>query len=162
MTWQPKGNIDKRWRQSGNFGWYIPNGVGLGPNHWNFFSKNYHFLFLILSNPVDFITCIKNPRLFSKSSISKQIISVHFSVTNQSDKQFGNLCGSKNNHMWKQRTNRKRTRAEELGGSVELHEAKIWTWAQLGNLERGRRYIYFRKDGIIHSLSPSVKCFASI
>ena len=34
--------------------------------------------------------------------------------------------------------------------------------AQLGNFERGRRYIYI-KDEIIHGLSPSEKmCFASI
>ena len=34
----------------------------------------------------------------------------------------------------------------------------IWTGAQLGNFERGRRYIYNRKDDIIHGLSLTVKC----
>ena len=35
--------------------------------------------------------------------------------------------------------------------------------AQLGNFEmRGRRYIYNRKDEIIHGLSPSVKCVAPL
>ena len=35
-------------------------------------------------------------------------------------------------------------------------------WAQLGNFDRGRRYIYNRKDEIIHGLSPSVKCVAPL
>ena len=33
---------------------------------------------------------------------------------------------------------------------------------ELGNFERGRRYIYNRKDEIIHGLCPSVKCVAPV
>ena len=34
--------------------------------------------------------------------------------------------------------------------------------AQLGNFERGRWYICYRKDEIIHCLSPSIKCVAAL
>ena len=34
--------------------------------------------------------------------------------------------------------------------------------AQPGTFERGRSYIYNRKDGIIHDLSPSIKCVAPL
>ena len=39
---------------------------------------------------------------------------------------------------------------------VALMDAEIAAGAQLGNFEMGRRYIYSRKDEIIHGLSPSV------
>ena len=40
---------------------------------------------------------------------------------------------------------------------VKLDGEDLQPGAQLGNFERGRRYICNRKDEIIHGLSPSVK-----
>ena len=46
-------------------------------------------------------------------------------------------------------------------GRMKCNDSKLLmkcSGAQLGNFERGRRYIQNRKDEIIHGLSSSVKC----
>ena len=48
----------------------------------------------------------------------------------------------------------------ELGGIYTPQHN--YSGAQLVNFERGRRYIYNRKDEIIHGLSPSVKYVAPL
>ena len=45
-------------------------------------------------------------------------------------------------------------------GEVSYRDAQ--PGAQLGKNERGRRYIFIRKDEIIHGLSPSAKCDAPL
>ena len=54
---------------------------------------------------------------------------------------------------------------KELFNSFNLSfisDVYVHTGAQLGNFERGPRYICNGKDEIIHGLSPSVKCVAPL